>query len=62
MKPGGSVTPMSPCGESWTSSKKRTSWGGASLTETSKLRTAYIAALQAADRGMIGPLLEFARS
>lgn len=38
------------------------SWGGASLTNTSDLRTAYIGALRKADEGNVGPLLEFARS
>lgn len=38
------------------------SWGGASLTETSQLRTAYISALQSADRGTIQSLVAFARS
>lgn len=51
MRPKGFSTLMSP-----------PSWGGASLTETSELRTAYVNALQAADRGEIEPLLEFARS
>lgn len=37
------------------------SWGGTSLTETSELRTAYIDALRAADRGEIDSLVEFAR-
>lgn len=38
------------------------SWGGASSTETSDLRSAYIGALRAADNGDITPLLAFARS
>lgn len=38
------------------------SWGGVNLTNTSELRTAYIRALQTADRGDIAPLLDFARS
>ena len=38
------------------------SWGGASLTETSELRSEYIGALRAADGGDIKPLLAFARS
>jgi Fic-DOC domain mobile mystery protein B len=38
------------------------SWGGASLTNTSELRTAYIAALQTADQGNTRPLMDFARS
>ena len=36
--------------------------GGGSLADVSKLRTRYIAALQAADGYDIGPLLAFARS
>ena len=38
------------------------SWGGASLTETSNLRSAYINALRSADKGALGPLMAFARS
>lgn len=39
------------------------SWGGnADLTQSSQVRAAYIAALQAADRKDIGPLLAFVRS
>lgn len=38
------------------------SWGGASLPEISQLRSAYIAALRAADNHDIGPLSAFARS
>ena len=38
------------------------SWGRASLTETSDLRSAYIGALRSADEGDLGPLLAFARS
>ena len=38
------------------------SWGGASLSTTSELRLAYIAALRRADEGDIGPMLAFARS
>jgi len=38
------------------------SWGGASLTKTSELRSNYIGALRAADDGDIRPLLDFARS
>jgi Fic-DOC domain mobile mystery protein B len=42
---------------------RRFTWGGASLTEASQLRRAYICALQAADRdGDFGPLRTFARS
>ena len=37
-------------------------WGRASLTEVSKLRTSYVAALKAADNHDIEPLLRFARS
>jgi len=41
----------------------RFTWGGASLTEASRARRDYIAALQAADRsGDVGQLLKFARS
>ncbi len=38
------------------------SWGGASLTATSELRTAYISSLRKADGGDLKPLLEFSRS
>jgi Fic-DOC domain mobile mystery protein B len=38
------------------------SWGSARSTTTSALRSSYISALRAADRGDIGPLIEFARS
>ena len=38
------------------------SWGAASLIATLELRTAYISALRQADRGDVGPLLDFARS
>lgn len=38
------------------------SWGGVSLSTTSELRLAYIAALRRADEGDIGPMLAFARS
>ncbi|MFV1991755.1 MAG: mobile mystery protein B [Acidimicrobiales bacterium] len=38
------------------------SWGERSLTTTSELRTAYITALQRADRGKLQSLLGFARS
>lgn len=38
------------------------SWGGGSLIDTGELRAAYVAALRAADRHDIGPLLAFARS
>lgn len=38
------------------------SWGGASLTNTSDLRSAYIDALRSADKGDFGPLMAFARS
>jgi Fic-DOC domain mobile mystery protein B len=38
------------------------SWGGASLTSTSELRSAYVGALRRADDGDLTALLEFARS
>lgn len=38
------------------------SWGGASLADVGALRKHYVAALQAADKYDIGPLLIFARS
>ncbi len=38
------------------------SWGGGTLHDVGALRTAYIAALRAADGHDINPLLEFARS
>ena len=38
------------------------SWGGRSLTETSELRRAYIAALRAADDGDLEPLIAFSRT
>jgi len=38
------------------------SWGGASLTETSELQSAYIDALRSADKSELGPLMAFARS
>ena len=38
------------------------SWGGASLTKTSDLRSAYIDALRSADKGDFGPLMAFVRS
>jgi Fic-DOC domain mobile mystery protein B len=37
-------------------------WGGRSLDEVSATRTRYIAAVRAADRGELGPLLEFVRT
>ena len=37
-------------------------WGRVSLTDVGETRTRYIAALRAADRHDIGPLLAFARS
>jgi Fic-DOC domain mobile mystery protein B len=40
---------------------ERFSWGRASLREATVLRKRYIAALQAADKHDIGPLLAFAR-
>jgi Fic-DOC domain mobile mystery protein B len=42
---------------------RRFTWGGASLTETGRLRRSYITALQTADTsGDFGPLITFARS
>lgn len=38
------------------------SWGRHNLGDAGDMRTAYVSALQAADQGEIGPLLEFARS
>jgi Fic-DOC domain mobile mystery protein B len=38
------------------------SWGGASLTSTSELRSAYVSALKRADEGDLAALLDFARS
>jgi Fic-DOC domain mobile mystery protein B len=38
------------------------SWGGGGLGDIGQLRARYVAALKAADRHDIGPLLEFARS
>lgn len=38
------------------------SWGGNLLTNTSDIRSAYIAALRAADQGDYGALMTFARS
>jgi Fic-DOC domain mobile mystery protein B len=40
----------------------RFSWGGANILDAGDLRARYIAALQAADRHDIAPLLAFARS
>jgi Fic-DOC domain mobile mystery protein B len=40
----------------------RFSWGRESLVEAGETRKRYIAALQAADGHVVGPLLEFARS
>lgn len=37
-------------------------WGSANLVAIAETRRAYVAALQAADRGDIGPLMAFARS
>lgn len=37
-------------------------WGGARLTSTSELRTAYVTALREADRGDMALLIAFARS
>jgi len=42
--------------------QERFSWGGKNLVDLSETRELYIAALQAADRHDIGPLLEFVRS
>lgn len=42
--------------------RKPFSWGGRSLTEVSKLRAIYVAALKSADDHDIQPLLNFARS
>ncbi|MCM8614224.1 mobile mystery protein B [Accumulibacter sp.] len=42
--------------------KPRFTWGSQSLVDASATRQAYIAALQAADRRDIAPLLAFARS
>lgn len=41
---------------------ERFSWGSASLREAGDVRQRYIAALQAADKHDIGPLLAFARA
>lgn len=38
------------------------SWGGKSLVETSELRSRYVDALRRADKGDLGPLVDFARS
>lgn len=37
-------------------------WGSANLVAIAEIRRAYVAALQPADRGDIGPLMAFARS
>ncbi len=42
--------------------KQRFSWGRANLRNAGAMRQTYIAALRAADRHDIGPLLAFARS
>lgn len=42
--------------------RERFSWGGKNLVDISETRKRYIAALQAADRHDICPLLEFVRS
>ena len=42
--------------------KPRFTWGSANLVAIAETRRAYVAALQAADRGDIVPLLAFARS
>ena len=44
------------------SGRPRFTWGGSTLTTTSALRAAYIAALRSADQGDVGPLIEFGRS
>lgn len=41
---------------------ERFSWGGENLVDVGETRGRYIAALQAADKHDIGPLLEFVRS
>lgn len=41
---------------------ERFSWGGKNLVDVGETRGRYIAALQAADKHDIGPLLEFVRS
>lgn len=42
--------------------RPRFSWGKISLVDTSETRQAYVAALRAADRHDLGPLLKFVRS
>ncbi len=42
--------------------RERFSWGSTNLVDAGKTRERYIAALQAADKHDIGPLLEFVRS
>jgi len=42
--------------------RERFSWGSASLQDAGATRRRYIAALQAADKHDVGPLLAFARS
>lgn len=42
--------------------RKRFTWGGKSLVDLNQTRKRYIAALQAADRHSIDPLLDFVRS
>ena len=42
--------------------QERLTWGSANLQNATEMRRRYIAALQAADRHDIAPLLEFARS
>jgi len=42
--------------------RKCFSWGGTNLVDAGRTRKRYIAALQAADKHDIGPLLEFVRS
>ncbi len=40
----------------------RLTWGGRSLVEESQARSTYLAALKEADRGIVQPLIDFARS
>jgi Fic-DOC domain mobile mystery protein B len=42
--------------------RPRFTWGSANLAEPHEVRARYVAALRAADKHDIGPLLEFARS
>jgi len=45
-----------------TPGQPRVTWGSANLVAIAETRRGYVAALQAADRGHIEPLLTFARS